>query len=139
MALPSGWQSTTPLPRRRTSRGFTPGVPRWPSRSPILRSPTDGGLIIRVDNPANVVKLMTEKGKRTESLLHLDVEDVRKEGNRCFREQNWDAAAEHYTKCIDAALLQLKERSSNGNNNIITCLLHAYSNRAETRLQAEGI
>lgn len=104
-------------------------------KEPYFKIANDGGLIIRVDNPANVVKLMIHKGKPTESLLHLDVEDVRKEGNKCFREQNWNAAAEHYTKCIDAALLQLKDSSSNGNNNIIDCLLHAYSNRAETWLQ----
>jgi hypothetical protein len=65
----------------------------------------------------------------------VDVEDVRKEGNRCFREQNWDAAAEHYTKCIDASLLQLKESSRSGNNDTVNGLLHAYSNRAETWLQ----
>jgi len=104
-------------------------------KEPYFKVAADTGLIIRVDNPANVVKLMTEKGTRTESLPPVDVEDVRKEGNRCFREQNWDAAAEHYTKCIDASLLQLKEISSIGNNNIINGLLHSYSNRAETWLQ----
>lgn len=101
-------------------------------KEPYFKIASDGGLLIRVDNPANVLKFAIEKGKRTE--LHVDVDDLRKEGNRCFREQKWDAATENYTKCIDAALLQLKKSSGN-NNNINTCLLQAYSNRAETRLQ----
>jgi hypothetical protein len=88
-------------------------------KEPYFKIASDGGLVIHVDNPANVVKLMTEKGKRAESLLRVDVEDVRQKGNRCFREQNCDAAVKHYTKCIDAALLQLEEGFSNGNNNII--------------------
>lgn len=104
-------------------------------KEPYFKVAADDGLIIRVDNPANVVKVMAEKGKRTESLLHVDVEDMRKEGNRCFREQNWEAAAEYYTRCIDAALIQVKEGSSNANNSIVNGLLLAYSNRAETWLQ----
>lgn len=107
-------------------------------KEPYFKIASDGGLLIRVDNLTNFVNLVSEKGKRTENLLyHVDVEDVRQKGNRCFREQNWDAAAEHYTRCIDAALLQLKERCRNDNNNINACLLHAYSNRAETRLQVK--
>ena len=50
--------------------------------------------------------------------LHVHVEN----GNSCFREKQWVAADEHYTKCIDAALLQLKKGSS---IDINTCLLHA--------------
>ena len=65
-----------------------------------------------------------------ENQLHVDVEEARQKGNSCFRKKQWEAAAEHYTKCIDAALVQLKKVSS-----IKTCLVLAYSNRAETRLQ----
>ena len=65
-----------------------------------------------------------------ENQLHVDVEEARQKGNSCFRKKRWEAAAEHYTKCIDAALVQLKKVSS-----IKTCLVLAYSNRAETRLQ----
>lgn len=95
----------------------------------IMRAP-DGSILIWVDNPANVHKLVTE-----EMLLRVNVQEVRKRGNMCFREKNWDAAAENYTKCIDATHLQLKESVLNDDQNISASLLHAYSNRAETWLQ----
>jgi len=62
-----------------------------------------------------------------------------KRGNNFFKDKQWDTVAEHYTKCIHVALFQLNKRSSNDNDNINTYLLHAYSNRAETRLHDEGI
>ena len=52
--------------------------------------------------------------------LHFHIEN----GNSCFRERRWDAAAVHYTKCIDASLLLLKKASS---NHVNTYLLNAYS------------
>lgn len=104
-------------------------------REPYFKRAVDCSLGIRVDNPANVEILVPQKEKRAENLPYVDVEEVRKKGNSCFRDKEWDAAAEHYTKCIDAALLQLNQRSSNDNNDMKTCLLLAYSNRAETSLQ----
>lgn len=104
-------------------------------REPYFKRAADSSLAMRVDNPANVEMLVPQKEKRAENLTYVDLEEVRKKGNSCFRDKEWDVAAEHYTKCIDAALLQLKQRSCNDNNDMKTCLLLAYSNRAETRLQ----
>lgn len=77
-------------------------------KQPYINISNDDGFTIHMDNLDNIVNIMTEKGKPTESMLHLDLEDLREERNICFREKSWFVTAKRYTKHIGTTLLQIR-------------------------------
>ncbi|GLJ25760.1 hypothetical protein SUGI_0493200 [Cryptomeria japonica] len=96
-------------------------------KEPYIKQAADGGLAIRVDNPADLVRVTGQVSLDNEPPIDmLDLEEERRKGNECFRKQDWRGAVTHYTNCIRAPY--------NGEGAKQTRLL-AYSNRAETYLQ----
>ncbi|GLJ25770.1 hypothetical protein SUGI_0493330 [Cryptomeria japonica] len=72
-------------------------------REPYIKQAADGGLAIRIDDPANLVRVTGEASLDKEPPIDvLDLEEERRKGNECFRKQDWRGALTHYTNCIQA-------------------------------------
>ncbi|GLJ25756.1 hypothetical protein SUGI_0493140 [Cryptomeria japonica] len=91
---------------------------------PYFKRDEDGDLAIRVDNPANLVRITGEVTLDIEPMSELERECGK--GNKCFRGRDWRGAVTHYTNCILAP---------NDGEAAKQARLLAYSNRAETYLQ----
>ncbi|GLJ21783.1 hypothetical protein SUGI_0406610 [Cryptomeria japonica] len=59
--------------------------------------------MLRVDNPQDVEILSSFPGNG-ETSLAKDWLELRNEGNKYFRDDEWNKAIEYYTRCIDLAL-----------------------------------
>ncbi|XP_059075194.1 uncharacterized protein LOC131875174 [Cryptomeria japonica] len=96
-------------------------------------------LMLRVDNPEDVEILATLPGK-AESPVVKELLELHSEGNKYFRDEDWNKAIEYYSRCIDLALSREKiepqvPSASNIQEKVKEALVYSYSNRAEARIK----
>ncbi|XP_057849630.2 methyltransferase FGSG_00040 [Cryptomeria japonica] len=99
----------------------------------------DGALMLRVDNPNDVEILACLPGK-AENSLAKDLLELRSEGNKYFKDEDWNKAIDNYSRCIDLALSRDKiepqvPSASNIQEKVKEALVYSYSNRAEAKLK----
>eukprot|EP01018_Ginkgo_biloba_P013722 Gb_24395 [translate_table: standard] len=102
----------------------------------VKRGSADGCVMIRVDNP-KTIEFLSSPEKTASISTCLNVEELRKRGNRCFGDGDWTGAVSLYTLCIEKATNEepasLCSTSANKSEN--QNLLLSYANRAETWLK----
>ncbi|CAM6084852.1 unnamed protein product [Calypogeia fissa] len=112
-------------------------------KEPCLRVCEDGKVVVRVENPADLVfvddgnkEVLGVDSVSVDEILEgvlKELDDIRAEGNKLFAEQKWKEAIAQYRKCIIRGSAILVEGEQNEKINLR--LLLAYSNRSEVWLQ----